>query len=131
MSGYAFIEGFRSLRFVHRDADLYAEAGGEGPPLLLLHGYPQTHAAWHRIALQLARYFTVVAPDLRGYGDSHGPPGDGGKHAHAKQTMAEDVLALMRSLGYERFAVLGHDRGARVGYRLALNHPRRFAAFAR
>jgi haloacetate dehalogenase len=104
--------------------------GGKGPPVLLLHGYPQTHLAWHRIAPVLAQHYTVVATDLRGYGDSRGPQGDA-EHVHyAKRTMANDQLAVMRHFGFSRFGVVGHDRGARVGYRLALDHPAAVAAFA-
>jgi haloacetate dehalogenase len=118
-----FFPGFSVRRFSTGEAEIHAEIGGQGPPLLLLHGYPQTHAAWHRIAGELARHFTVVAPDLRGYGDSRGPRGDAAHAAYSKRAMALDNLALMRSLGFERFAVLAHDRGARVGYRLCLDHP--------
>lgn len=109
---------------------IHAEVGGQGPPLLLLHGYPQTHMAWHKMAGPLAEHFTVVAPDLRGYGDSIGPPGDAAHLHHSKRAMAQDNLALMRSLGFDRFAVLGHDRGARVGYRLALDEPEAVSCFS-
>ena len=98
-------------------------AGGEGPPLLLLHGYPETHVMWHRVAPELAQTFTVVAPDLRGYGDSSKPPGGDGHAAYAKRAMAQDGVEVMRALGFERFAVVGHDRGGRVAYRMALDHP--------
>ncbi len=97
--------------------------GGEGPPVVLLHGYPQTHLMWRKIAPGLARRFCVVAPDLRGYGDSEVPPSDNEHIAYAKRTMAADVLALMQHLGYDRFAAVGHDRGGRVAYRLALDLP--------
>ncbi|NYT80702.1 alpha/beta hydrolase [Alcaligenaceae bacterium] len=96
--------------------------GGEGPPMLLLHGFPQTHAMWHKAAPALARNFTVVASDLRGYGDATKPSSDGGK-LYSKRAMAADQWQLMRSLGYERFGILAHDRGARVAHRLALDHP--------
>ncbi|MCQ4162518.1 alpha/beta hydrolase [Roseomonas sp. GC11] len=97
--------------------------GGEGPPLLLLHGNPQTHLMWHRVAPALARRFTVICPDLRGYGFS-GKPGPSDDHAsYAKRAMAADMLGLMRQLGHERFQVLAHDRGARVAHRLALDAP--------
>lgn len=97
--------------------------GGRGPPLLLLHGFPQTHAIWHRIAPNLAPHYTLVMPDLRGYGDSD-KPDSGADHApYSKRVMALDVLELMRSLGHMRFFVCGHDRGGRVAHRLALDHP--------
>ena len=97
--------------------------GGSGPPLLLLHGYPQTSAIWHRVAPALARRFTLVAADLRGYGDSTKPPAAPDHANYAKRTMARDMLALMRALGFDRFHVLAHDRGARVAHRLAADHP--------
>jgi haloacetate dehalogenase len=97
--------------------------GGEGPPLLLLHGYPESHLAWHAVAPRLASRFSVICPDLRGYGESEKPRGDAAHRAYAKRTMAADLLALMRGLGHRRFAVAGHDRGGVVGHRLALDHP--------
>lgn len=100
----------------------YAVAGS-GPPLLLLHGYPQTHAMWHRIGPALAERFTVVAADLRGYGDSHKPHQTDGAANYAKRAMAAELVALMAHLGHPRFAVAGHDRGARVAYRMALDSP--------
>jgi haloacetate dehalogenase len=93
------------------------------PPLLLLHGFPQTHAMWHRVAPALAGHFAVVMPDLRGYGDSDKPPSDAAHAAYSKRAMAADNVALMRQLGFERFAVCGHDRGGRVAHRMALDHP--------
>ena len=102
---------------------IHALAGGNGPPLLLLHGYPQTHAIWHKVAPALAEHFTLVAPDLRGYGDSSKPAGAAEHANYSKRTMAADMLALMHALGHERFAVLAHDRGARVAHRLAADHP--------
>jgi haloacetate dehalogenase len=96
--------------------------GGDGPPVLLLHGYPQTHLMWHRVAPELAERYTVVCPDLRGYGDSDKPPGDDDHGGYSKRTMARDHLEVMRALGHERFAVVGHDRGARVALRMALDH---------
>ena len=125
----AFIDGFEPRLVDVGEARIFAEIGGSGPPLLLLHGYPQTHAAWHRVAPVLARRYTVVAADLRGYGDSLGPPGDPLHAAHSKRAVAADQAALMRALGFERFAVIGHDRGARVAHRLCLDHPQRVAAF--
>lgn len=97
--------------------------GGEGPPLLLLHGHPQTKAIWHKVAPVLARHFTLVLPDLRGYGDSSKPAGDADHALYAKRTMAADMLAVMQQLGHARFQVLAHDRGARVAHRLAADHP--------
>lgn len=97
---------------------------GDGPPLLLLHGYPQTRACWHRIAPELARRFTVVAADLRGYGGSAKPPGGPDHAGYSKRAMARDLVGAMRALGHERFAVAGHDRGGRVVHRMALDHPR-------
>src|SRR5919106_1612502 len=96
--------------------------GGAGPPVLLLHGYPQTHVMWHRVAPRLAERFTVVCPDLRGYGDSDKPRGGADHAAYSKRTMAQDQLEVMGALGFERFAVAGHDRGARVALRMALDH---------
>jgi haloacetate dehalogenase len=98
--------------------------GGSGPPLLLLHGYPQTHLMWHKIAPRLAQEFSVVAPDLRGYGDSTKPAGGPDHSAYAKRAMAQDMLEVMNQLGYKEFFVVGHDRGARVGHRMALDHAR-------
>ena len=103
---------------------LFARSGGraDAPPLLLLHGFPQTHAMWHRVAQRLAPHFRLVLPDLRGYGDSDKPRGEPAHANYSKRAMAADMAALMRSLGHERYAVCGHDRGARVAHRLALDH---------
>ena len=97
--------------------------GGSGPPLLLLHGNPQTHVMWHKVAPRLARKFTVVATDLRGYGDSSKPATTADHAPYSKRAMAEDQRLVMRHFGFESFFVAGHDRGARVAYRLALDHP--------
>jgi len=97
--------------------------GGAGPPLLMLHGYPQTHAMWHKVAPALAEHYTVVCADLRGYGDSSKPPGAQPHEAYSKRTMAADMVAAMRALGHSRFRLVGHDRGARVAHRLCLDHP--------
>ena len=97
--------------------------GGSGPPVLLLHGYPQTHVMWHKVAPVLAERFTVVAADLRGYGDSDKPPSDPKHLVYSKRSTANDQVAAMRSLGFERFCVAGHDRGGRVAHRMALDHP--------
>ncbi|MBI6912127.1 alpha/beta fold hydrolase [Pseudomonas palleroniana] len=98
--------------------------GGSGPGLLLLHGHPQTHVIWHKVAEQLAAHFTVVAADLRGYGDSSKPPANALHTNYSKREMARDSVELMRTLGFDSFSVLAHDRGARVAHRLALDHPR-------
>lgn len=96
--------------------------GGEGPPVLMLHGYPETHAMWHKVAPALARDYTVVCPDLRGYGDSSKPRGLPDHSNYSKRAMAQDMVDAMRALGHERFHVVGHDRGGRVGHRLARDH---------
>ena len=116
-------EGFATHRIDHDGVTIHAVVGGEGPPLLLLHGHPQTHVIWHKVAGELARHFTVVATDLRGYGDSGKPAGLPDHGNYSKRTMAADQLAVMRALGFERFRVLAHDRGARVAHRLAVDHP--------
>jgi len=123
-------EGFEERRVAVGEAELYLRLGGDGPPLLLLHGYPQTNVAWHRVAPLLARDFTLVIPDLRGYGASTGPAPDPAHRNYSKRVMAEDMVALMAELGHERFALAGHDRGGRVGYRLCLDHPERVTRFA-
>ena len=97
--------------------------GGRGSPVLLLHGYPQTHLLWHRVAPELAKRHTVVLTDLRGYGDSGKPAGGARHEEYAKRTMARDQVLVMRELGYAEFAVAGHDRGGRVGHRMALDYP--------
>lgn len=114
--------GFEPKTLRGLGGSIYACVGGDGPPLVLLHGFPQTHACWHRIAPVLVQDFTVVCMDLRGYGASSAPRGDGFA-TYSKRQMARDVVAAMHDLGYERFSLAGHDRGARVGYRLALDHP--------
>ncbi|RXG11988.1 haloacetate dehalogenase [Leeuwenhoekiella aestuarii] len=97
--------------------------GGSGPPLLLLHGYPQTYCIWHKIADQLANAFTVVASDLRGYGDSGNPPTEADHSPYSKREMGKDQILLMQSLGFDQFYLAGHDRGGRVGHRMALDYP--------
>jgi haloacetate dehalogenase len=123
-------EGFTERRVSTGEAELFVRIGGAGPPLLLLHGYPQTHVAWHRVAPMLARQFTLILPDLRGYGRSRGPAPDAEHRRFSKRAMAQDMAAMMSALGHERFRVAGHDRGARVGYRLCLDHPERVERFA-
>jgi len=117
------MQGFDSIDVAPQGAPIHARRGGSGPPLLLLHGHPQTHAMWHRVAPALAERFTVVMADLRGYGDSARVAADPAHAAHSKRTMALDMRLLMQGLGFERFAVCAHDRGARVAHRLALDHP--------
>ena len=118
-------EGFERRRVDAPGASINLVVGGSGPPLLLLHGYPQTHAMWHRVAPALAERHTVVAADLRGYGDSDKPAGGPGHANYAKRAMAADQAAVMDALGFERFSLAGHDRGARCAHRLALDHGRR------
>ncbi|MBX9933864.1 MAG: alpha/beta hydrolase [Methylobacterium sp.] len=119
--------GFASRWIDTPDGRFFARIGGpeEAPPLLLLHGFPQTHACWHRIAPALAKTHRVVCLDLKGYGWSQAPVGDG--LAYSKRVMAREVVAIMERLGHVHFALAGHDRGARVGYRLALDEPGRIA----
>lgn len=118
-------EGFRRSDITVEGATIHARIGGAGPPLLLLHGYPQTHVMWHKIAPRLAQDFTVVATDLRGYGDSSKPPSDPRHAAYSKRATAQDQVAVMAQLGFESFFVAGHDRGARVAHRMALDHAAR------
>jgi haloacetate dehalogenase len=116
-------EGFARKRIKTSGAEIALVQGGSGAPLLLLHGYPQTHAIWHKVAPALADRYTLVIPDLRGYGASSKPPTDDRHLPYAKRAMALDMVEVMRALGFPRFAIVGHDRGARVTYRLALDHP--------
>ena len=124
----------RSLFKRHRSRNdgvtIHAVVGGDGPPLLMLHGYPQSHAMWHRVAPELARERTVVCADLRGYGDSSKPRGTADHGNYSKRAMAADMVALMRSLGHERFDLVGHDRGGRVAHRLARDHGERVRTLA-
>jgi haloacetate dehalogenase len=118
-----FFPGFRRQRLQTSGATIHTVIGGSGPPLLLIHGSPQTHVEWHKIAPRLAQRFTVVMTDLRGYGDSSRPP-DGENHAnYSKRAMALDQVEVMRTLGFNQFAVVGHDRGGRITWRLAVEHP--------
>lgn len=109
---------------------IFARSKGSGPPAVLLHGFPQTHAMWHRIAPALAETHRVVLMDLRGYGWSSAPKGDPAHETYSKRAMGRDLIAVMEALGHVRFALAGHDRGARVGYRLALDHPGRVERLA-
>jgi haloacetate dehalogenase len=123
-------DGFRLEHIDTGEATLRVRHGGSGPPLLLLHGHPQTHVMWHKVAPLLARDFTVVAPDLRGYGESSKPPTTPDHEPYSKRAMARDQVALMAHLGFEEFFVAGHDRGGRCAYRLALDHPQRVRKLA-
>jgi haloacetate dehalogenase len=123
-------DGFERIRVGAEGASINAVCGGEGPPVLLLHGYPQTLAMWHLVAPRLAQSFTVVATDLRGYGESFRPEGGGDHAGYSKRAMALDQVEVMRELGFESFAVVGHDRGARVAHRMALDHPERVTKLA-
>jgi haloacetate dehalogenase len=118
-------EGFERKRIATSGTEINLVVGGSGPGLLLLHGYPQTHVIWHKVAPVLAEKFTVVATDLRGYGDSGKPATDAAHTPYSKREMARDQAEVMSALGVETFAVVGHDRGARVGHRLARDHRER------
>ena len=126
----ALFPGTHELTVSTGEAEIFARFGGEGPPLLLLHGFPQTHAMWHGITPELMRRFTCVLPDLRGYGRSSCPENTSDNFAYSKRTMAADMVALMAHLGHPRFSVCGHDRGGRVAYRLALDHPQAVACLS-
>lgn len=121
--------GFESHWIDTEAGRIFARSGGSGPPLVLLHGFPQTHVEWHRVAPSLAERFTLILPDLRGYGWSAAPRSEGGA-AYTKREMAKDVVELMEKLGHVRFRIAGHDRGGRVAYRLALDHPGRVEKLA-
>jgi haloacetate dehalogenase len=123
-------EGFERERIQTSETEIELVRGGEGPPVLLLHGYPQTHAMWHLLVPRLAEDFTVVAADLRGYGDSSKPFGEEDHSTYSKRAMAGDQAAVMESLGLDSFAVVGHDRGGRVAHRMALDYPDRVTKLA-
>lgn len=121
---------FQSRKIVVGDTEIFARIGGSGPPLLLLHGFPQTHLCWSRIAPALSERFTLVLADLTGYGASRGPPVVSDGANYSKRAVAAHMVGVMEALGFDRFLLAGHDRGARVGYRLALDHPERVEALA-
>jgi haloacetate dehalogenase len=123
-------EGFESRDLQTPRGTVHAMVAGDGPPLLLLHGYPQTHLMWHAVAPRLAERFAVVAADLPGYGDSFRPPVSDDHSSHSKRALADDLIAAMGELGHESFGVAGHDRGGRVAYRMALDHPEAVSALA-
>ena len=123
-------EGFETTTIAGDGADIFVRITGSGPPFLLLHGYPQTGAMWAGIAPRLAERFTVVVPDLRGYGRSSAPPNTPDNLAYSKRMMGRDYAAVMKALGHDRFHVAGHDRGARVAYRMALDMPERIDRLA-
>lgn len=123
-------EGFEQRQIETNGATINLVIGGSGPPLLLLHGYPQTHVMWHKVAPHLAEDFTVVAADLRGYGDSGKPVGDPEHLNYSKRAMAQDQVDMMERLGFESFFLAGHDRGARVSHRLTKDHPQRVRKLA-
>ena len=123
-------EGFSSFRIRTHGAEIAGVTGGSGPPLLLLHGFPQTHVMWHKVAPALARQFTVVAADLRGYGASSKPPTDAQHTPYSKREMARDMADVMSDLGHETFFLCGHDRGGRVAHRLAADHGARVRKLA-
>jgi haloacetate dehalogenase len=123
-------DGFEGGEIETGETTIFARWGGSGPALLLLHGFPETHLMWRALAPRLARRFTVVCADLRGYGRSGCPPSAPDHSPYAKRAMARDMVVVMRHLGFERFSVAGHDRGGRVAYRLALDHPDRIVRLA-
>lgn len=122
--------GFKVSKIETSGATIHTLIGGEGPPVLLLHGAPQSHLSWARVATELAKDYTVIATDLRGYGDSSKPEGGENHINYSKRTMAQDQVEVMASLGYERFALLGHDRGGRVARRLTLDNPEKITKLA-
>lgn len=123
-------EHFEERRISTPEAEIHLLTGGSGPPLLLLHGYPQNHVMWHAVAPRLRERFSLVIPDLRGYGESRGPPPDPAHLSYSKRAMANDMVAVMTALRHEQFLLAGHDRGGRVAYRLALDHPEQVTRLA-
>jgi len=130
MASDVLFEGFETRAIETFGAEIFLRAGGSGPPLLLIHGYPQTHAMWHKVAPKLAENFTLILPDLRGYGESSCPSNDTDNFTYSKRAMGQDMVQVMDALGHEEFAVVGHDRGARVAYRMALDYPERIKRLA-
>jgi haloacetate dehalogenase len=124
------MQGFGAACIDTGETTIFVRSAGDGPPLLLLHGFPQTHLMWREVAPRLARSFTVVCADLRGYGQSGCPESSLDHAPYAKRAMARDMLEVMEKLGFQTFSVAGHDRGGRVAYRLALDHPGRIARVA-
>jgi haloacetate dehalogenase len=123
-------KNFQSTYITTNEANIFFVKGGTGKPLLLLHGYPQTHVAWHKVAPLLVDKFSLIIPDLRGYGDSKGPESDAKHVNYSKRAMADDMVQVMEKLGYQTFSVAGHDRGGRVAYRLALDYPEKVEKLA-
>ncbi|MBT5415783.1 MAG: alpha/beta hydrolase, partial [Rhodospirillaceae bacterium] len=126
----AYFDGFERRRIEADGVEINLVTAGRGPAVLLLHGYPETHLMWRHVAPRLAERFTVVAPDLRGYGDSGKPASDPRHETYCKRRNGLDQVAVMRALGHKRFHVVGHDRGGRVGHRLALDHTDRVESLA-
>src|SRR3954451_20965606 len=123
-------EGFELTTIDTGEARIRLRHGGSGPPLLLLHGNPQSHVMWHKIAPRLAEEFTLVLPDIRGYGDSSKPPYTDDHVPYSKRNMARDQVEVMRQLGFDQYYVAGHDRGSRVSYRMALDFPEKVLKLA-
>lgn len=123
-------DGFENHRIETRETEINLVAGGSGPPLLLLHGYPQSHVMWHKVAPALAEFYTVVVPDLRGYGDSGKPESDPDHLVYSKRATGNDMIEVMEAMGHRRFLLAGHDRGGRVAHRMALDHADRIEKLA-
>lgn len=117
------LDGFEEFDIATTVTRIHGRRGGDGPPVLLLHGIPETHLMWHLVAPRLAERFTVVATDLRGFGDSGKPPSTPDHAPYSMREIAREQVEVMNALGHSQFAVVGHDRGARCAYRMALDHP--------
>jgi haloacetate dehalogenase len=130
MSEQDLFPGFEARSLKTSLGNIFMRSGGHGPPLLLLHGYPQSHAMWHRVSSALAEHFTIFLADLPGYGASDLPPSTPEHQGYTKRAMAQAMVEAMEGLGHHQFALAGHDRGGRVGYRLALDHPQRLSRLA-